>query len=139
MHHADALEAAPATAPDFESAPVVLIADDDPTCREILQTAMELLEPEVEVLLASDGRQALDLIEAQDPDLIITDLQMPGADGLQILAHLAGEAKSTPVLVVTGHATAALKKELPTRSGLTASCWRNRSTRVSSCSWCGNF
>ena len=45
-----------------------------------------------EVIEAEDGEQALDRARAENPDLILLDLQMPGLDGYGVLAALRGEA-----------------------------------------------
>jgi len=79
---------------------VLLVADstvDRHVAQEILQAA------DHEVFLASDGRQALELVRKQPPDLIVTDLQMPNLDGLELVTSLQIESPSIPVILMTAH------------------------------------
>ncbi len=57
----------------------ILIAEDEPSLRENLQWMLEL--EGFEVLAASDGREALALVGAHKPDLVLTDVMMPELDG----------------------------------------------------------
>ncbi len=52
---------------------------------------------------AEDGRQALERIERTDPDLIISDIRMPGMDGLALMAALRELGRKTQVLLVSGY------------------------------------
>ena len=79
----------------------VLIADDqDIVCeglKRILQT-----DPEIDVIAtANDGQQALDLIDAEVPDIVLMDLQMPRMNGVQAIRHLKESHPDLPVLVLT--------------------------------------
>jgi DNA-binding NarL/FixJ family response regulator len=79
-----------------------LIADDSPlavsTIRRCLQT-----EPAVQVVgTASNGAEALRMIEELQPDLILLDLQMPRMNGLQVASWLAAEFPTIRVAIVTG-------------------------------------
>lgn len=58
----------------------------------------------LEVFEASNGIEALSLLESQsiDPDLILTDINMPGKDGLQFLKELREQGNQTPVIVMSG-------------------------------------
>ena len=91
----------------------ILIVDDEKNTREGLKWALE--EKNVEVGLASDGREAIDLLAAQNFDIVITDLKMPHMDGLELLDHIRRNDPQTLVVILTGHATvenavAAMKK-----------------------------
>lgn len=61
----------------------ILISDDDPIIRMFVRRAAE--HASHEVVLAEHGREALELIEHADPDLLITDLQMPELDGFGLI------------------------------------------------------
>jgi two-component system chemotaxis response regulator CheY len=61
----------------------ILISDDDPIIRMFVRRAAE--HALHEVVLAEHGRQALELLESADPDLLITDLQMPELDGFGLI------------------------------------------------------
>jgi DNA-binding NtrC family response regulator len=81
----------------------LLIVDDEKHIREGLEKALSLDGYEVE--LASDGRQALDLIEEGDIDLVITDLKMPQLSGEELLKESLDRIPYLPVIILTGHGT----------------------------------
>jgi len=82
----------------------VLIADDDPDIREMVRTALQL--DGHPVLEAPDGQTAWKLIVANRPALVLTDVQMPGLDGLELTALIkASGYHETMVIVFTGMAT----------------------------------
>jgi DNA-binding response OmpR family regulator len=61
----------------------ILITDDDPIIRMFVRRAAEHISQDV--VLAEHGREALALVESEDPDLLITDLQMPELDGFGLI------------------------------------------------------
>jgi two-component system chemotaxis response regulator CheY len=79
----------------------VLIVDDDPTTRRLLTHTLK--RNGYEVTAAEDGRQALDALDREGADLVITDRHMPLVDGLALLKALrASHAhRQVPVIVVT--------------------------------------
>ena len=82
----------------------VLIADDNADMREYLTHL--LVTSGYEVTGVPDGRQALETIRFQLPDLVISDVMMPGVDGLQLLAALRNDprAAALPVLLLSARA-----------------------------------
>jgi two-component system cell cycle response regulator len=78
----------------------LLVADDEPDARELLQ---EVLGDDFEVLMATDGQEAVELARTHRPDLLLLDLNMPRLDGFQVLDHLRAEAATAdiPVILVT--------------------------------------
>jgi DNA-binding response OmpR family regulator len=80
------------------TAPLLLVIDDDPAIRETL--ARELALAGFETLTASDGEEGKNLFARHDPDLVITDLAMPRADGMAVLAAVR-RAGRTPVIVLS--------------------------------------
>ena len=77
----------------------ILVVDDEASARSGLS---KLLEQEgYKVLQAADGREALEAITEQAPELIITDLKMPNMDGMQLLAKLRELGVETPAIVAT--------------------------------------
>jgi len=79
----------------------VLIADDDPDIREMVRTALQL--DGHAVLEAPDGQTAWKLIVANRPVLVLTDVQMPGIDGLELTALIkANGYDETKVILFTG-------------------------------------
>ena len=81
----------------------LLIVDDEKNTREGLKWALE--NRKLRVALAADGREALDHLNNDDFDLVITDLKMPGVDGLELLKAIRDRHPATEVVVLTGHGT----------------------------------
>jgi two-component system chemotaxis response regulator CheY len=79
----------------------ILIADDSRTMRDMVRAALEA--DHHTVVEAPDGRQALAVAEAQAADLVITDVNMPGMDGLALVRALRERERYrfTPILVLT--------------------------------------
>jgi CheY-like chemotaxis protein len=78
---------------------LILLVDDDRGTRGLL--ARSLLEDGWEVLQADNGRQALDLLETHNPQLIFLDLLMPVMDGMEFLKELrSSEVKSDAAVIV---------------------------------------
>lgn len=83
----------------------VIIEDEPLLCAE-LRDQLQLLWPELRIAGdAADGVAALALIEAQQPDIVFLDIQMPGLNGLEVAAHLPPQCQ---VVFVTAHAQHAL-------------------------------
>jgi DNA-binding NtrC family response regulator len=80
----------------------ILVVDDDSSLRRVMK--MQLEEAGYEVSLATDGDQAWKMLREVEPQLIITDLQMP-TSGLQLLGRIAKEGMQTTVIVVTAFGT----------------------------------
>lgn len=81
----------------------ILIVDDEPNMRIALFEA--LTRNGYEVLVAENGRMALEMVERRKPDLVITDLKMPEIDGLELVAGLKEMDPNLPVVVITGYGT----------------------------------
>jgi two-component system chemotaxis response regulator CheY len=83
----------------------ILIIDDSKTFRGILRRTFEKAYPEDVVREAEDGREALSQMTRRKVDLIVTDLEMPGMDGLTFLKHLKGNSilSKKPVLILSGN------------------------------------
>ncbi len=81
--------------------PKVLIVDDDQLVRQIVQ---EILSDEnYEIQLAKDGKDALESIHRDQPDIIILDIMMPIMDGLDVSKHLKSNrtTASIPIIMLT--------------------------------------
>ncbi|HEY4688370.1 MAG TPA: hybrid sensor histidine kinase/response regulator [Anaerolineae bacterium] len=81
----------------------ILIADDSKDITAFLQAY--LVQQGYEVHIAYDGETAVRLFAAQPFDLVLTDLQMPRLNGLGVLHRVKERAPSTPVIILTGHAS----------------------------------
>ena len=78
----------------------VLIIDDEPGIRTMLQ--FELSEKGLEVSVASNGEEGLERFKAARPDLVITDMRMPGMDGVETSKAIHKIAPDMPVVLMTG-------------------------------------
>lgn len=85
--------------------PRVLVVDDEASIRELLQKTLALAEYDVD--LAPDGRTALERLRIIPYDLLITDLKMPGVDGLTVIREARRLKADIPVIIITGFSTEA--------------------------------
>jgi two-component system response regulator HydG len=83
--------------------PTLLVADDDPGLRESLERT--LTREGYRVVLASDGRAALERVQAGGVDLIVTDLKMPGLTGLELLRAAKAIMPDVDVILLTAFGT----------------------------------
>jgi len=81
----------------------VLVVDDDPALLQALPETLRLRMSGVTVDTADSAAAALDRISARDYDAIVTDIRMPGMDGLTLLAEIVARRPDTPTLMITGH------------------------------------
>jgi len=83
----------------------ILVAEDDEVARQLM--CMTLERQGYKVLMAEDGLAAYDLALSLRPDLIITDVNMPGADGAHFIRRVrdTGVLAETPIVVTTGFGT----------------------------------
>jgi DNA-binding response OmpR family regulator len=83
----------------------ILVAEDDEVTRQLMCRTLE--RQGFEVLTAEDGIQAYEFALMQRPDLIITDVSMPGADGAHFVRRVrdTSEIAQTPIIVTTGYGT----------------------------------
>jgi DNA-binding NtrC family response regulator len=77
----------------------ILIIDDDTSLRRVLEFTLQ--EEGYAVVAAADGEQGLQIFDEQPPDLVITDLKMPGISGFQVLKEIRERSPRTPVMVLT--------------------------------------
>jgi DNA-binding response OmpR family regulator len=77
----------------------ILVAEDEPIMQKTI--ALRLRKDGHEVLTTDNGREALAMIARQRPDLIITDIMMPYASGLEIVGTIKQLEKKIPVIVLS--------------------------------------
>lgn len=77
----------------------VLVVDDEQAVRESLRRSLGFNG--YEVVQAGDGEEALSMIQAEEPDLVILDLMMPKIDGLEVCRQLRGTGFHNPILMLT--------------------------------------
>ncbi len=85
--------------------PRVLVVDDEASIRDLLSKTLALAEYDVD--LAPDGRSALERLRIIPYDLLITDLKMPGVDGLTVIKEARRLKTDIPVIIITGFSTEA--------------------------------
>jgi CheY-like chemotaxis protein len=97
----------------------VLICDDDDPLRELVRES--LADGDYVFAEARDGDEAIASIDAQEPDLVVLDMMMPGRSGLDVLRELRRQPRhaAIPVLMLTARAQAADRDEA-TAAGATA-------------------
>lgn len=79
----------------------VMVVDDHPVVREGLR-AMLCSDPEIQVVgEASDGSEAVELVEQLQPDVVLTDIRMPGMNGIEATQRIKEKRPSTVVIVLT--------------------------------------
>jgi len=79
----------------------LLVVDDAPDTREVLHR--NLTSRGYEVVTAGDVAEALAILSASRVDLVITDLKMPGASGLELVRHVRDQLKGAEVITITGY------------------------------------
>ena len=90
---------------DFEMPSKVLLVDDE---REFVETLSErLIMRRMGSAVAYDGESALDLINEDEPEVMILDLKMPGIDGIEVLRRVKGTRPEIEVIILTGHGSQA--------------------------------
>ncbi len=91
----------------------ILVIEDSPTLRGIIRRTLEKAFPEDVIREAEEGRQAISEMAQKKVDLIVTDLEMPGMDGLTFLNLLKGNQllSKKPVLIFSGKITEELRSQ----------------------------
>jgi two-component system response regulator AtoC len=85
------------------STPQILVVDDEPN---LLRVVAAMLQREhYEVHTAASGAEAIAVLAEHHIDVVITDLKMPGVDGMAVLAHARAEHAGVPVILITAHGT----------------------------------
>jgi len=82
-------------------AETILLVDDEEGIRKVL--GISLQDAGYEVLTAASGEEALNVFRTQKPSLVLTDIKMPGMDGIELLRKIKKESADTEVIMLTGH------------------------------------
>ena len=76
----------------------IILAEDNSTLSLLLKFRLE--KEGYELFMATDGKQAVDLIENEHPDLVLSDVMMPFISGLEVISHLRNKLNlDTPIIV----------------------------------------
>ena len=82
----------------MDDAKKILLAEDNSILSLLLKFRLE--KEGYELLIAVDGKEAIDLIEKHNPELILTDIMMPFVSGLEVISHVRNKLnKETPIIV----------------------------------------
>ena len=87
----------------------VLLVDDDPAVSRVLSALLG--QEGIETAEARSGADALAWLERRPADAVLTDLRMPGVDGMQLLDRITARWPEVPVIMLTAHATVPLAVE----------------------------
>jgi len=80
--------------------PTILVVDDDLLIRDMLSTAWPRLWPDVTVLTTADGDEALQVLLAQPPDLVVLDIELPGRSSFAVLREIR-QISDVPIIILT--------------------------------------
>ncbi len=90
----------------------VLIADDSRVMRQIvIRTLRQAGYDDWEIIEATDGQEALDMTLAQQPDLILSDWNMPNMTGIDLLRSLRAQGNDTPLGFVTSEGSTEMREQ----------------------------
>jgi len=90
----------------------ILIAEDDIKLRNFFRMYFERHKDTFEVIFASDGEEALEILNQKYISLVITDILMPKLDGIGLLAYINNKYPHIPCIVVTAHPLEGLAQQL---------------------------
>lgn len=88
---------------------LVLVVDDDNGARQAMKDLLE--EEGYDVMVAENGRQALERIDGRVPQLLVTDLEMPEINGERLIGEVHERFGSMPILVITSRLVIDARRE----------------------------
>lgn len=94
----------------------VLIVDDEEDMLWMLQRNLDSTIPNIETFTAQSGREALSILNESEISLVITDINMPGISGLELLTEISSKWPSTEVIIITAYPSSAFENKA-TREG----------------------
>ncbi len=83
----------------------IVIVDDSASDRRLVEFFLKKGIADVSVISVDSGQKAIEVISSETPDLIITDLQMPAMNGLELVEQVKSQGCSAPVILMTGFGT----------------------------------
>jgi len=79
----------------------LLVIDDEASTRDLLKMSLE--SDGYTVFVAEDGPKGLEIFARENPPVVLTDIKMPGMDGIEVLRRVKEQSPDTEVIVITGH------------------------------------
>ncbi len=79
----------------------ILIVDDDETLLHLLKRFF--IREGFEVVVATDGIEAMEKLKAESPAIVLTDLNIPSLSGIELIQHIRKNRKDTPIVVMTAY------------------------------------
>jgi YesN/AraC family two-component response regulator len=80
-----------------------MVVEDDKSAIEVLSLMIPRKVPDVTIYAADNGKQGVELCKEHAPDIVITDINMPGMDGIQMAEEIKSMKADTRVIVLTGY------------------------------------
>jgi len=96
----------------------VLVVDDDRILLNVIKKQFKKHEDYFDLLLASDGLEAVEVLKEHSISLVVTDIQMPNMDGFALIAHLSDIYPDIPVIILTGYPAPGWKKAVLIKKAL---------------------
>lgn len=96
----------------------ILIIDDDALMRDTIEAMLEDMGHEL--VLADDGSRAIEAMKTKPADLVITDILMPGKEGIQTICELQQDYPDVPIIAISGGSRRGGESYLPTAAALGA-------------------
>jgi twitching motility two-component system response regulator PilG len=94
----------------------VLIVDDDVALQKLLDASLKRFARDFTVVFASNGREAVEVLNQDKISLLVTDIKMPEMDGFALLSYMSGHFPETPCIVLTSYAIPGLQKRMAQRT-----------------------
>ena len=90
----------------------VLVVDDNTDVLQSLAEGLELYESQFGIVAVQDGSDAIEVLNKEAISLVVTDLMMADVGGLQLIAFMTKNFPAIPIIVMTGHGSAAIREKL---------------------------
>jgi YesN/AraC family two-component response regulator len=79
----------------------ILVIDDEKATLKMFRLFLDVYG--FDILTAESGEEGLEVFDREKPDIVLTDIKMPGMDGIEVLQEIKKRSPSTEVIVITGH------------------------------------
>lgn len=89
--------------PDSNHPFTILIVEDDKSATEVLKRMIPLKFPDFQIYVAENGKTGVELSKNYAPDIVITDINMPGMDGIRMAEQIRTMRMATKFIVITGY------------------------------------